>query len=42
MQLKYSGIYVPDELVEAFFINKGVNYNTANKTFNKNTKFRFT
>jgi hypothetical protein len=39
MQLKYSGIYVPDELVEAFYINKGVDYNTANKTFNKNKEF---
>lgn len=39
MQLKYSGIYVPDELVEAFYTNKGVNYNTANKTFNKNKEF---
>jgi hypothetical protein len=39
MQLKYSGIYVPDELVESFYTNKGVDYNTANKTFNKNKEF---
>jgi len=30
MQCKYSGIFVPDDLIEAFFINKGVDYYTAN------------
>lgn len=39
MQMKYSGIYVPDELIQAFYINKGVNYYTANKTFNKEKEF---
>jgi multimeric flavodoxin WrbA len=39
MQLKYSGIYVPNELVEAFYINEGVDYNVANKTFNKEKEF---
>lgn len=39
MQLKYSGVYVPNELIEAFYINKGIDYNTANKTFNKTKEF---
>ena len=39
MQLKYSGIFVPDELIEAFYINEGVNYNLANKNFNKEKDF---
>jgi multimeric flavodoxin WrbA len=37
MQLKYSGVYVPNELIEAFYVNQGIDYNLANKTFN-NTK----
>lgn len=40
MQLKYSGIFVPDHLVQAFHINKGVDYYTANKTFNKQKEFK--
>ena len=39
LQLKYSGIFVPDNLVEAFYTNKGMNYYDANKTFNKNKEF---
>ena len=39
MQLKYSGVFVPDELIEAFYVNEGVNYNVANKTFNKTKEF---
>jgi len=39
MQLKYSGIYVPNELIESFYINEGVNYNMANKNFNKEKEF---
>jgi len=39
MQLKYSGVYVPNELIEAFYINEGVNYNLANKNFNKEKEF---
>jgi multimeric flavodoxin WrbA len=35
-QLKYSGVYVPDELVQAFYTNKGVDYYTANLTVIKN------
>ena len=35
-QLKYSGVYVPDELVQAFYINKGIGYYTANLTVLKN------
>ena len=35
-QLKYSGVYVPDELVQAFYTNKGVDYYTANLTIIKN------
>jgi multimeric flavodoxin WrbA len=30
MQLKYSGIYVPDNLQQSFYVNKGVDYYTAN------------
>lgn len=39
MQMKYSGVYVPDELIQAFYINEGIDYNTANKTFNKKDEF---
>jgi multimeric flavodoxin WrbA len=39
MQLKYSGVFVPDELVQAFYINKNVNYYVANKNFNKEQEF---
>jgi multimeric flavodoxin WrbA len=39
MQLKYSGVFVPNELIEAFYVNRGVDYNTANKTFNKTSEF---
>lgn len=39
MQLKYSGIFVPNELIEAFYVNQGVNYNVANKTFSKTKEF---
>ena len=39
MQMKYSGVYVPDELIQSFYVNKGVNYYTANKTFNKEKEF---
>lgn len=35
-QLKYSGVYVPDELIQAFYTNKGVDYYTANLTVLKN------
>jgi multimeric flavodoxin WrbA len=39
MQLKYSGIFVPDELIQSFYVNKGVDYYTANKNFNKTGEF---
>jgi len=39
MQLKYSGVFVPDELIEAFYTNEGINYNVANKNFNKTPEF---
>jgi multimeric flavodoxin WrbA len=35
MQLKYSGVWVPDNLIETFYTNKNVNYYVANKLKNK-------
>ena len=34
-QCRYSGINVPDDLIEAFYINKGVDYFTANLNMDK-------
>lgn len=39
MQLKYSGIFVPDQLIQSFYVNKGVDYYTANITHNSTTEF---
>jgi len=39
MQMKYSGIWVPDELVEAFYVNKGKDYYTANLEITKEWEF---
>lgn len=39
MQMKYSGIWVPDELVEAFYVNKGKDYYTANLEMTKEWEF---
>lgn len=39
MQMKYSGVFVPDDLIQAFYVNKGIDYYTANKTFDKNKEF---
>jgi intein/homing endonuclease len=39
MQLKYSGVFVPDQLIEAFYTNKNMNYYLANQTINKNKEF---
>ena len=39
LQMKYSGVYVPDDLIQSFYTNKGIDYNTANKTFRKNKEF---
>ena len=36
MQMKYSGVFVPNQLIQAFYMNKGVDYYTANKTLGKN------
>jgi multimeric flavodoxin WrbA len=33
-QMKYSGIHVPESLIQAFYTNKGLDYYTANKTSN--------
>jgi multimeric flavodoxin WrbA len=35
MQMKYSGVFVPDSLIQSFHINKGVDYYTSNKLKNK-------
>lgn len=37
LQLKYSGIFVPDELVHSFYTNTNIDYYTANNT--KNDEF---
>ena len=34
-QLKYSGVFVPEELIECFYINKGKDYYTSNQEFDK-------
>jgi multimeric flavodoxin WrbA len=39
MQLKYSGVFVPDELIQSFYVNKGVDYYTANVTMNTQSEF---
>lgn len=39
LQLKYSGVYVPDELIQAFYINRGINYYSANLNFKKEKEF---
>lgn len=39
MQCRYSGIEVPDELIEAFYTNVDKDYYTANLNFNENDDF---
>jgi len=39
LQMKYSGIYVPDELVQAFYVNRGLDYYTANVNMNREKEF---
>lgn len=39
LQMKYSGIYVPDELVQAFYINRGLDYYSANQNMNREKEF---
>lgn len=31
LQMKYSGVHVPEELIQAFYINKNIDYYTANQ-----------
>lgn len=38
-QLKYSGVFVPNDLIQVFYTNKNIDYYTANVTFNKNKEF---
>ena len=38
LQMKYSGVFVPDELIQAFHMNKGIDYNTANKELSRNAE----
>jgi multimeric flavodoxin WrbA len=39
LQLKYSGIFVPDELTQVFYVNKGLDYYSANKKVKKESEF---
>lgn len=39
MQLKYSGVYVPENLIQAFYVNKGIDYYTANINMPKEQEF---
>lgn len=39
LQMKYSGIYVPDELVQAFYVNKGKDYYSANLDMSREKEF---
>jgi multimeric flavodoxin WrbA len=38
-QCRYSGINAPDDLIEAFYTNKGIDYYQANLDINKNLEF---
>jgi multimeric flavodoxin WrbA len=38
-QLKYSGVYVPDDFIKSFYINKNKEYYDANKDFDKTVEF---
>jgi len=38
-QCRYSGMNAPDDLVEAFYTNKGIDYYQANLDMDKNTEF---
>jgi multimeric flavodoxin WrbA/intein/homing endonuclease len=38
-QCRYSGINSPDDLIESFYINKGIDYYQANLDFDKSTEF---
>jgi multimeric flavodoxin WrbA len=39
IQMKYSGVFAPDELIQAFYVNKGIDYYTANQTVNQQSEF---
>ena len=39
IQFKNSLVSFIDELIEAFYVNRGIDYNTANKTFKKTKEF---
>jgi multimeric flavodoxin WrbA len=39
LQMKYSGIYVPDELVQAFYVNRNKDYYSANIDMNREMEF---
>ena len=39
MQMKYSGVYVPDELIQAFYVNKGKDYYSANVDMSREMEF---
>jgi multimeric flavodoxin WrbA len=39
LQMKYSGIYVPDELVQAFYVNRELDYYSANVNMNRENEF---
>jgi hypothetical protein len=38
-QCRYSGINAPDDLIESFYINKGIEYYQANLDIDKNKEF---
>lgn len=40
-QLKYSGVYVPDNFIKSFYINKNIDYYSANKNFDKTELFKY-
>lgn len=39
MQMKYSGVYVPDQLIQAFYVNKNKDYYTANIEMDTESEF---
>jgi multimeric flavodoxin WrbA len=39
IQMKYSGVWVPDELIQAFYVNRGIDYYTANQEMSKEWEF---
>jgi multimeric flavodoxin WrbA len=39
LQMKYSGIYVPDELIQAFYVNKRIDYYSANINMSRENEF---